>query len=64
LPGIILETFNLNLLIAAGMFEDTPRRLGKSGAGLVGAAPLGKMGNHVFQRQNSPVPLAVFARRQ
>jgi hypothetical protein len=42
-------------------FTDNPRRLGKSQARLVGPAPLTEA--QASGRQNSPVPLAVFAHR-
>ena len=50
--------------IEADRFEDDPRRLGKGRVRLVGLAPL-KLNRKVQQRrQDSPVPLAAFARRQ
>ena len=45
-------------------FQDNPRRLGKSRVRLVGQAPLKPHRKVRQRRQNSPVPLAMFARRQ
>jgi hypothetical protein len=50
--------------IAVNRFKDNPRRLGKGEAGLVGFAPLSADRKRRGKRQNSPVPLAAFARRQ
>jgi hypothetical protein len=50
--------------IVVDRLKDNPRRLGKGWARLVGSAPL-KPGRKVRERrQDSPVPLAAFARRQ
>ena len=45
-------------------FQDNPRRLGKSRVRLVGQAPLKPHRKVRQRRQNSPVPLAMFAHRQ
>jgi hypothetical protein len=48
----------------AESFQDNPRRLGKGRVRLVDAAPLKAGRKPGGKRQNSPVPLAVFAGRQ
>jgi len=48
----------------AKRFKDNPRWLGKGWARLVRSTPLDGVFRNVRWRQNSPVPLAVFAHRQ
>jgi hypothetical protein len=50
--------------IDAGRFKDNPRRLGKGRVRLVGLAPLKPDREVRERRQDSPVPLAAFARCQ
>lgn len=49
---------------SACKLQDNPRRLGKGRARLVGAAPLKPERKFRERRQDSPVPLAAFARCQ
>jgi hypothetical protein len=50
--------------IVVERFKDDPRQLGKGRVRLVGLAPL-KSGRKIgWRRQDSPVPLAAFARCQ
>jgi len=64
LPGIILEPFAADLTTDAERLKDNPRRLGKGWVRLVGLAPLRRYRKMEPRRQDSPVPLAAFARCQ
>ena len=57
------ETGGDDQQIGAKSLKDNPRQLGKGWARLVGSSPH-KPGRKARQRQDSPVPLAAFARRQ